>query len=623
VEQPTRTWPHVGASVLATELNMLNPHAVGVRGETGNDDRGAPRFTGEYAPGTTIPGTQFKISQVLGRGGHATVYDVENAIGKRLVVKVIHSHLAARGDFTQRIEEEARTLVQLEHPNIVTVYDLGLTNEEHPRPFIVMERLNGKNGREILQEVGRLEVRHALDIGIDVCAALAVAHAKKVVHQDIKPDNIFIHIGIDGRPITKLVDFGILRMLDRPQDKGIFEGTVLYAAPEQLRFEGVSAKTDLYAVGLLLFELITGVRPFPDLDDAPSASAAVKMRLAHIANPAPALSQWMLVPGELESLVQQCLASSPDARPESAARLADSFRGLRRKIQAAPKEVQLRTEATLLGAVAEVRAAAPRPPVGGATATFAPPDVAGGRFGQANNADARIAQGVLTSERVQSGATARIPMVRPEGRGRFADAIDGGGADGDRTSDAPTSAPPAVDEFSPPAAVGTLDATVPSTSTSSEEQPRRRGRARMVVAAVTLAGGLFLTIALLVRVFATRDGSPKSAASISAPVAAAQLPAVTPSAAFAPPAPEPTPAPPTDAVPSTPPAAPVASAAPPLVSSPASSHHAAPAAHGPHAAGRAHDVTTDWLESDAPEPKQKPKPKTDPKPNTAPGLEGF
>ena len=130
---------------------------------------------GEYHDGAKIPGTAFTVVRVLGRGGHATVYEIENAIGKRLVAKVIHPHLANRGDFAHRIAEEARTLVQLEHPNIVAVYDLGLTVEAVPRPFIIMERLSGKNGREILYEVGRLEVRHAIDIGIDVCSALAVA----------------------------------------------------------------------------------------------------------------------------------------------------------------------------------------------------------------------------------------------------------------------------------------------------------------------------------------------------------------------------------------------------------------------------------------------------------------
>ncbi len=622
--------PGGSASVLARGLNLLNPHAVSARSPGGKDERasGASGPTGEYAQGTTIPGTQFSVLQVLGRGGHATVYDVENSIGKRLVVKVIHSHLAKRGDFTHRIEEEARTLVQLEHPNIVTVFDLGITNEEHARPFIVMERLNGKNGREILQEVGRLEVRHALDIGIDVCAALAVAHAKKVVHQDIKPDNIFIHIGLDGRPITKLVDFGILRMLDRPQDKGIFEGTVLYAAPEQLRFEGVSAKTDLYAVGLLLFELITGVRPFPDLDDAPSASAAVKMRLAHIASPAPALSQWMLVPGELESLVQQCLASSPDARPESAAKLADSFRGLRRKLNAAPKTAQLRTEATLLGAVAEVRSAGAQPAVGGATATFVGADATGGRFGQANNADARIAQGVLTSERVQSGATARIPVPRPEGRGRFADAIDVG-PDGERTSDAPTSAPPAMEE-APPATIGTLDATIPTTS-SEDRLPLRRGP-RLAVAAISLGCGLLLLVGFFVRWRATAGdatSSAKSAASVSA-VAATTLPSPVPIVAALPsvdPAPPALPAAavlPPEAPATAPSAEPLANVTPPP-SAPSSvpSQHAPHSTHGSHSAGKGHDSMTDWLETDPPaSAKQAPKPKKDSKPAT-PALEGF
>jgi serine/threonine protein kinase len=289
----------------------------------GNESNGAQ--PGEYAAGLRVPGTGYVVNRVLGRGGQSTVYEVENGIGKRFVLKAIRPHLVAP-EFTRQLVEEAQVLVKLDHRNIVTAYELGTTKETPPRVFITMERLQGKTAKQLLRRAGRLELASALEVGISVAEALAHAHAHGIVHLDVKPDNIFLHVHPDGTHVVKLLDFGFMRALDGHGQTLSLAGTPGYGAPEQFLKEPVSARTDLYALGLVLYEMIAGRRPFESNGDVLSAVAA------RVSRPPPPLSTWTPVSPRVEQVVMACLELRPELRPPGATAVARELREARHLI---------------------------------------------------------------------------------------------------------------------------------------------------------------------------------------------------------------------------------------------------------------------------------------------------
>src|ERR1700689_3009007 len=215
----------------------------------------------DYQPGEHVPGTVYDVLRLIGVGGMGTVYDVEDTtIGKRYVLKTLHPKLGAREDLARRVQNEARTLARLNHPNIVDVITAGVTSDDLHLPFYLMERLNGQSLRVVLEKKGQLELAHAYHIGIDLLDALDHAHDKGLIHRDVKPDNIFLHRTAAGITITKLLDFGIVSVLDSGsrETAGRFLGTLRYAAPEQLRGEPPTAKMDVYAAGLVISDIIAG-----------------------------------------------------------------------------------------------------------------------------------------------------------------------------------------------------------------------------------------------------------------------------------------------------------------------------------------------------------------------------
>ncbi len=285
----------------------------------------------DYQPGSMIPGTVYRVVRLIGAGGMGTVYDVEDTtVGKRYVLKTLHAELSSRRDLAKRMEVEARTLARLSHPNIVEVVTAGATSDELRLPYYVMEKLNGQNLRMILSKKGSLDLPHALHIAIDLLDALDNAHDKGVIHRDVKPDNIFLHRNPNGVTTTKLLDFGIMRLLDAGPGvtAGRFMGTLRYAAAEQLRGEPLSPQTDLYAAALVLYEMVAGCGPFDDLVD-PNKIAA-----AHIQMPPPPLASWgAVVPESLEKLVVGALAKVPSRRPKDAFTFAAQLRNLKRTLQ--------------------------------------------------------------------------------------------------------------------------------------------------------------------------------------------------------------------------------------------------------------------------------------------------
>jgi hypothetical protein len=241
-----------------------------------------------------------------------------------------------------------------------------------------MELLTGSNGRQLLLLKERLEVPHALDVLIDICHALDAAHRSGVVHQDLKPDNIFIHLDEwTGTAVTKLLDFGVARLFGQGHD-GTFEGTLAYAAPEQLRGEAAAPTTDLYALGVIAFELITGRRPFEmaesrdELDRGAQGSSAQvgffgpadfthNLVDAILGQPPPRLCDYIRLPRALEELVLQLLDKDPLRRPVSAKAVANVLQSIRQS-PSLPKSA-VTTQELLLNAAHAPKA----PPLKGGT----------------------------------------------------------------------------------------------------------------------------------------------------------------------------------------------------------------------------------------------------------------
>jgi len=324
----------------------------------------------DYPSGEQIPGTVYKVLRLIGVGGMGTVYDVEDTtIGKRYVLKTLHPRLGAREDLARRVQNEARTLARLNHPNIVDVITAGVTADDLHLPYYVMERLNGQSLRVVLEKKGQLELAHAYHIGIDLLDALDHAHDKGLIHRDVKPDNIFLHRTTAGVTVTKLLDFGIVSVLDggTRETAGRFLGTLKYAAPEQLRGEKPTPKMDVYAAALVIYEIIAGRGPFDDEADASRIGAA------HMNKPPPRVSLFASVPKELDALLMAALAKDPAARPRDAFSFAASLRNLKRMLQGSRREESTENRATASAVLPpESRPAADRPEVAVSSSSLPP-----------------------------------------------------------------------------------------------------------------------------------------------------------------------------------------------------------------------------------------------------------
>uniref|UniRef100_A0A7C5V0Y1 non-specific serine/threonine protein kinase n=1 Tax=Caldicellulosiruptor owensensis TaxID=55205 RepID=A0A7C5V0Y1_9FIRM len=205
-----------------------------------------------------VIGNRYKVEEKLGSGGMSVVYKAKDAILNRYVaIKVLRSEFAADEEFLQRFRTEALAAASLSHPNIVSIYDVG---QQDGMYYIVMEYVNGKTLKEFMKETGRLSPKDATTIAIQVLRALDHAHKKGIVHRDIKPQNILI----DENGIVKVTDFGIARAVSTGTiiNTNLTIGSVHYFSPEQARGGYVDNRSDLYSLGVVLYEMVTGVLPF-------------------------------------------------------------------------------------------------------------------------------------------------------------------------------------------------------------------------------------------------------------------------------------------------------------------------------------------------------------------------
>lgn len=265
----------------------------------------------------TFAAGRYVVERELARGGMATILLArDRELDRPVAVKVLDARLVDDPDVAGRFRREALTAASLAHPNVVQVYDAG---EERGEPFIVMEVVEGEPLDVVLAREGRLEPERVRELGVQAAEALGHAHERGVVHRDVKPANLLLR----GDGLLKVTDFGIARALDATTqltEVGTLLGTALYVAPEQARGEPAGPPADVFSLGVVLYETLTGRVPWPieNLSELSSVAASP-------ARPAGELAPG--TPDDLEAAIMHALARNPEYRPPDANALAAELRG--------------------------------------------------------------------------------------------------------------------------------------------------------------------------------------------------------------------------------------------------------------------------------------------------------
>jgi eukaryotic-like serine/threonine-protein kinase len=333
------TWGAVSSARRASRIRRQGAtgHGRGRRGHLCWGPMGA-----ELQP--LLEGTPYRVRRVLARGGMALVLDAEHASGQAVVVKVLRPDLRDDGDLPERMAAEAELLRGLRHPNVVAVLDFGLTAQG--RPYLVMERLEGKTLADELKARGALPVPLALAVARQALAGLEASHAQAVIHRDVKPGNLFVCGGLDGACHVKLLDFGIAKLTPRSRLAGMAPktapgevlGTPWFMAPEQLLGRAVTPATDVYAMGMVIWQMLVGRHPFAEHRNA---QAVWQAQLTMMPAP-PSRVAGPAVGAALDSAVLRAIAKAPADRFPSAASLAAAL--------TTPQMPDSRGAATLVGA---------------------------------------------------------------------------------------------------------------------------------------------------------------------------------------------------------------------------------------------------------------------------------
>jgi tRNA A-37 threonylcarbamoyl transferase component Bud32 len=268
----------------------------------------------ENLVGRTIA-EKYRVTKVIAKGGMGRIYRAEHLLlGRPCALKILRASTdLVDSTFRQRFLREAETSAKLSHPNIVVVYDYGkidgLSREAY---FMAMELVEGPTLAELLREEGKLAPQRAIAIARDVARGLATAHRQGVVHRDLKPSNVMLATGLDGEH-AKVLDFGIAKLVHEGQSQeltqeGLLLGSPKYMAPEQIQRQPINERTDIYSLGVMLYEMLAGHVPF-------EGRQASQTMMAHLIDPPPPLDG---IAPELEAVVRRCLEKSPDARFQSA-----------------------------------------------------------------------------------------------------------------------------------------------------------------------------------------------------------------------------------------------------------------------------------------------------------------
>jgi serine/threonine-protein kinase len=270
---------------------------------------------------------RYEAKRLLGEGGMGRVYLARQTdLGRDVVVKVMHEHIAADTKFRDRFQRETLLMARFHHPSAVTLYDASLNDPGGP--CIVMEYVKGVNLESMLAKNGRMSAPRVGRIVGELCEVLQAAHDEGIIHRDLKPANLMVVDPDSPRERIKVMDFGLAKLIEGDTARKVTDtnvdfavGTPGYICPEQVRGEEMDHRGDLYSVGVMTFELLTGRLPF-------TGPSSMDILLAHATEPPPTFAELGLtgwVPREVEELVFDCLAKHPEDRPQSARELAERF----------------------------------------------------------------------------------------------------------------------------------------------------------------------------------------------------------------------------------------------------------------------------------------------------------
>jgi serine/threonine-protein kinase len=253
----------------------------------------------------TILNNRYRLVAQQGSGGMAVIYKaIDQALGRTVAVKILRPSLTSDPAFLARFRNEARSVANLQHPNIVTVHDVGNDGSTH---FIVMEFIEGQDLKKLIKATGALPVDRALNIAIQVCSGIGFAHRAGLVHADVKPQNVLV----TNEDVVKVTDFGIAQALSDSQPgerQQVVWGSPHYFAPEQARGEKPSPAADVYSIGIVMFELLTGRLPY-------SGNNQQELALAHIRDRIPLVTEFNPnVPDNLVQIVYKVMSKEPAAR---------------------------------------------------------------------------------------------------------------------------------------------------------------------------------------------------------------------------------------------------------------------------------------------------------------------
>jgi serine/threonine-protein kinase len=271
-------------------------------------------LTGELIDG------RYQLIRQVANGGMASIYEaIDTRLDRKVAVKIMHPHLAQDEAFVSRFIKEAKAAAALSHPNIVAVQDQGWNQNGIPAVFLVMELIEGHTLREYLNERGRFEVKDAINYLTPILSALAAAHALGIVHRDIKPENILI--SKEGR--VKIADFGLARGeligSTMTAESSVILGSVSYLSPEQVQRGIADSRSDVYAAGIVAYEMLTGEKPF-------SADSPIQIAYMHVNEEIPRLrSKRKEIPQTLDDLIASSTAKNPDERPRTAGEFLDKL----------------------------------------------------------------------------------------------------------------------------------------------------------------------------------------------------------------------------------------------------------------------------------------------------------
>ena len=283
---------------------------------------------------------RYLLKRQIASGGMATIYaGIDTRLDRPVAVKVMHAHLANDEAFVSRFIKEAKATAALSHPNIVSIQDQGWNEGGPPAVFLVMELVEGSTLRDFLNENGPLSVEQTIQFITPVLSALAAAHLIGIIHRDVKPENILI--SKDGR--IKVADFGLARTMTMVQTmtaaSSVVLGSVSYLSPEQVQRGIADARSDVYAIGIVLFEMLLGKKPY-------DGETPIQIAYRHVNDRIPNVKEFKSdIPEMIADLIFQATAPNPDQRPKDAEQLLSKVRDIQAKLD--PKRRQMSLELDL------------------------------------------------------------------------------------------------------------------------------------------------------------------------------------------------------------------------------------------------------------------------------------